>query len=132
MRKVISITRAFLILGILFSYLTISFSQYTTSTAGGEWSDDAYWNGTAPVYTNIGDDVAVNHRISCNESIVFDNVGSNKNMLTINDTLVIYGNLTMGLDDDINVAADGVLIIFGDFSAVNKVSVANGGYFVVL
>jgi hypothetical protein len=121
-------------LGLLF-FLTINcslYGQYATSSAGGEWTNDAYWGGSAPPYTNVDDDVTVSHRVQSNSSILFDSQGSNKNLLSINDTLIIYGDLTMGLDDDINVGATAVLIIFGDFSAVNKVSVANGGYFVVL
>lgn len=112
-------------------FIQQAFSQYNTTTAGGEWTDPAYWN-TAPSYTNVDNNVTIDHYIYSNSSITYQTGGGNKHSLTVNDTLIIYGNLTMGSFDDVTVGAAGVLIIFGNFSAENQVNVGNGGYFVVL
>jgi hypothetical protein len=51
--------------------------------------------------------------------------------LTVNDTLVIYGNLELKNDADITINTGGVLIIVGDFDAKNKINLAVGGVIVV-
>ena len=60
-----------------------------------------------------------------------DFVLTNNNNLTVNDTLVIYGNLELKNDADITINSGGVLIIVGDFDAKNKVDLAVGGTIVV-
>jgi len=60
-----------------------------------------------------------------------DFVLTNGNNLTVNDTLVIYGNLELKNDADITINSGGVLIIVGDFDAKNKVDLAVGGTIVV-
>lgn len=60
-----------------------------------------------------------------------DFVLTNANDLTVNDTLVIYGNLELKNDADITISPGGVLIIVGDFDAKNKVDLAVGGVLVV-
>lgn len=106
--------------------------DYATSSAGGEWTDDSYWGGSAPPYTGVTPDVYINHRIFSNSSIVFADAGSNKDHLYVNDTLIIYGSLTLGSHDDVTIGANGLLLIFGDFTSQNQVNIANGGYLIVL
>lgn len=60
-----------------------------------------------------------------------DFVLNNGNNLTVNDTLVVYGNLELRNDADITINTGGVLIIIGDFLAFNKVDLAVGGVLVV-
>ncbi|MEE4196942.1 MAG: hypothetical protein V2I54_04810 [Bacteroidales bacterium] len=108
-------------------------AQFTSATGGGEWSDPATWNeGGAPPYTNVEDDISIDSYVTSDQGISFAGGGNTVNSFTINDTLIIYGDLSLGLDDDFTLAAGAVLIVFGNFSAVNKVTVENGGTFVVL
>ncbi|MFO7369445.1 MAG: hypothetical protein R6X09_04160 [Bacteroidales bacterium] len=51
--------------------------------------------------------------------------------LTVNDTLIIYGNLYLDIDEDLTISTSGVLIVIGDFDAKNKVDLGLGGYFIV-
>jgi hypothetical protein len=53
------------------------------------------------------------------------------NNLTVNDTLIIYGNLELKNDADITINTGGVLIIVGNFDAKNKINLAVGGVIVV-
>ena len=124
--------KAIILLLFVFSAV-ISKAQYTSTTGGGEWSENSTWSGgVAPPYTNVANDVTINDYVTSDQSIVFDPNGNTKDKFTINDTLIIYGDLSLGLDDDFTLGANAVLIIFGNFTAVNKVTIENGGYFVVL
>ena len=122
------------ILTILFILFMLSIkAQHTSAPGGGEWSVPATWNeASAPVYTDIEEDITINSYVTSDQSISFAGGGNTVNSFTINDTLIIYGDLSLGLDDDFTLAAGAVLIVFGNFSAVNKVTVENGGTFVVL
>lgn len=51
--------------------------------------------------------------------------------LTVNDTLIIYGNLKLDNDEDLIISSSGVVIVLGDFEAKNKVNLGLGGYFIV-
>ena len=58
--------------------------------------------------------------------------GTKNHVLTVHDTLVIDGNLTIGNKSiNLTLPAGGVLIVLGNFTATNKITVANGGIFVV-
>ncbi|MCK5029042.1 MAG: hypothetical protein KAR57_05365 [Bacteroidales bacterium] len=124
--------KKYLILVLFLAYTLSAGAQYVSDTDGGEWSDNATWTGTAPPYTDVAFDVTISSYVTSDQSITFSGLGSNKDTFTIDDTLIIYGDLTMGLDDDFVVTANAVLIIFGNFTAVNKATIENGGYFVVL
>lgn len=51
--------------------------------------------------------------------------------LNVTDTLIIYGNLWLDNDEDLIISSSGVVIVFGDFDAKNKVDLGLGGYFIV-
>lgn len=122
-----------LVIVLILGLFSISSVYSQTTSSSGEWSVGANWvGGSSPGYTNIAKNVVIENRIHSNSSIVYKDGGSNKNSLTVNDTLIIYGSLTLGSFDDVTVGDNGVLIVFGDFTADNQVNVGNGGYFVVL
>lgn len=104
MKKIIySYKRFFLFLGLIFLTISVLRAQTTINT-----------------YTVWG-----------TQGTTQDFVLTNGNDLTVNDTLVIYGNLELKNDADITVNSGGVLIIVGDFDAKNKVDLAVGGTIVV-
>lgn len=117
---------------LLLVIFTLSLIAQTSDIGGGDWSDPNTWvEGNAPPYTNIREDIIIDSYIISNQTIEFAGGGNTRNDLTINDTLVIYGNLSMGLDDNITINTGGVLIVVGDFTAFNQVDLALGGVLVV-
>lgn len=52
-------------------------------------------------------------------------------VITVNDTLYIVGNVTLGSGASLNVAANGILIVTGDLTLEGSFDIANGGNIVV-
>ena len=131
------------ILVLFFVFIaSYAFSQRSTyDNYFGSWGNDASWDGTtAPAYLNLPDpdveDYTINGYINVGTSssvqdLTFDGSGEN-NTITINDTLVVYGdvdfaNKSMTLD----ISSGGFLIIFGNLSMSNKVVIASDGNLIV-
>ena len=104
-------------------------AQYTSlDNNDGLWTDNATWvGGTAPAVNGISDDITIYGTVSREGDIGYDD-----GLLTVNDTLLIYGNITLENDADLEIGSDGVFIVYGDYTAKNKVEVSTGGTFVVL
>jgi hypothetical protein len=117
---------------ILFLAFAFSLSAQTSDTGGGEWTDPNTWVGGVAPADPVVTDITISSYVTSNVDIAFATPGNPKNDFIVDDTLIVYGDLFMGLDDDFTVTANAVLIIFGNFEAVNQVTIENGGYFVVL
>ncbi|MDF1573094.1 MAG: HYR domain-containing protein, partial [Bacteroidales bacterium] len=122
------------LLTILF---TFSFLFLITSSATGQestrndytgnWLDNNSWvDGTNPGTAGINVDVEIYGYI-----IRWGDLDFNQGDLTVNDTLVIYGNLELGNNSGLILGADGLLIVYGDFNSANQVAVASGGTIIV-
>lgn len=121
----------FLLIGI-FAFITVYSSAQKTSYNDntGDWIDDVNWTGgSAPATSNIGEDITINGYITRNGALSFNN-GSNLTF-TINDTLVVYGDVTLGQKSILSIGSSAVFIIVGDYTSENKAEVAMGGYFIV-
>ncbi|CAD5292845.1 conserved hypothetical protein [Imperialibacter sp. EC-SDR9] len=105
------------------------------------WSTNANWtdNVAVPV-SNIGDtynsggneQIRIEKYITRNGSLSFRNIGANTKEIVIKDTLVVYGNLTFAANSySLKLLSGAVLIVFGDFSAANKVTLDNGGLLII-
>ena len=105
-------------------------ADFTSEDKKGFWTDDTMWvGGFAPPTTGISDDIEIFGYVTHVGNISFGS-GSSKT-LTITDTLVIEGSLTMGNKSNVTVADGGLLIITDDFTADNKIVVGNGGMIAV-
>lgn len=93
----------------------------------GTWTDNNTWvSGVSPGTTGINADIFIYGYVRR-----YGNLSFNQGDLTVNDTLVIYGNLTLGNNSSLFLSAGSILIVYGDYTSGNMVQVANGGIMVV-
>ncbi len=104
----------------------------------GNWEQGSSWvGGVSPAVTNIGSadlDLTINGYITRTGNLSFTNVNANASGpdLVINDTLVVVGDVTFANKAaNLILSANSILIISGNFTANNKITVENGGVFVV-
>ncbi|MEQ8811061.1 MAG: T9SS type A sorting domain-containing protein [Imperialibacter sp.] len=113
-----------------------------TKTSGFyQWTTNANWtDNTAVPVTNIGNtynasgdvQIRIEKYITRNGSLSFRNIGNNSKEIVIKDTLVVYGNMTFEVNSySLRMMTGSVLVVFGDFSAANKVTVDNGGLIII-
>lgn len=118
-------------------------SRAQTATNGFyNWETNANWtdNSAAPT-TNIGNplqnaggnpQIIIEGYITRNGALTFANIGNNTREFIVRDTLVVYGNVNFpGNSYNLILESGSVLVVFGDFTAGNKVTVNNGGLMVV-
>src|SRR5688572_27577028 len=112
------------------------YAQKTTrNNYTGTWETAASWTGGIPAATtNIGNadlNLTLNGFITRNGALSFAANNDGEDFI-INDTLVVLGNVSFANKAaNLRLGANSVFIVFGDFSAANKISIANGGIFIV-
>ncbi len=107
----------------LFSQDDISLDNYT-----GLWTDDLSWtDGTHPGTNDINDDILIKGSIKRSGGLEFKNGN-----LTVEDTLLIFGDLSLGNNAELNISDGGVVVVYGNYSSINKATVVAGGYLVVM
>lgn len=101
----------------------------------GNWIDPSSWVSEAqpaPLTTNIDDGIVIYGYITREGNLSFANVGQ-ANDLLINDTLVIKGDLSFANSAaNLIIPSGGLLIVFNDFSATNKIEIQNGGLLIIM
>ncbi|WP_179213328.1 T9SS type A sorting domain-containing protein [Ekhidna lutea] len=136
MKKVIS----FLILIGSFAIVAqeTSLNNYT-----GDWGNNASWSGGwtdgSPAFLNLPEtnaDITIQGNIKVGTTVSDQDLtfSANKDAydLTVNDTLVVHGDVTFANKAmNLNLGDDGVFIIFGDLEMNNKINIASGGTLVV-
>lgn len=105
------------------------------------WTTNANWTDNAAVpVTDIGDtynasgdvQIRIEKYITRNGALSFRNIGNNSKEIVIKDTLVVYGNMSFATNSySLRMMTGSVLVVFGDFSAANKVTVDNGGLIII-
>lgn len=99
---------------ILYLSLLNFFVQAQTSTADGDWSDGTTWGGSSPGFTGLTSPI-IDSYVTANNNLNFDS--QNNLTLTINDTLIVYGDIVFDASKNnagITVGTGNVLIVFGD------------------
>ena len=92
----------------------------------GDWIDPVAWeNGTVPAARDINHDIEILGRVVRRGSLAYQR-GSGKT-LTVKDTLVVEGHLTLGNKSNLTVHENGVLMVGGDFSVDKKSEITNYG-----
>ena len=112
----------------LFLFSTYAYSQVSTKDDYyGTWSNSSSWvsNVTPNPLTNaINDGIDIYGYITREGDLSFANVNA-ANDFTINDTLVIEGSLTLANKAaNLVIPSGGLLIVLGDFTADNKITVS--------
>ena len=121
----------------IFAYLNLSNSSDSLAANAhfyavkpGDWTDPSAWESrVVPPAMNIKHDVEILGRVVRRGSLDYKQ-GSGKT-LTVKDTLIIEGNLTLGNKSNLTVNEGGVLIIAGDFSVDKKSEITNYGMIAV-
>ncbi len=117
----------------VFAYLNVGNSEdsYAANTRfyavqPGEWSESAVWEGSvAPPTGQIKHDVEVLGHVRRRGHLSYKK--GSKKTLTVKDTLVIEGNLTLGNKSNLTVNHGGVLVVAGDLTVDKKSEITNEG-----
>lgn len=128
-----------IVLFLLVSFLGMAVDK-TTNNVTGNWTTASTWtDGVAPPITNIPStnvDYVINGTITVGAygspvSMTFKNV-NNAYDFTVNGTLIIYGDLTFDNKAmNLIIPNGGLVIVLGNLSSTNKITLSNGGTFVV-
>jgi hypothetical protein len=132
--------RLIIILTLLLLF-TCSFSKAQKASKNnytGTWESTNSWtNGVVPATANIGASLFpfnINGYITRTGNLSFANINADATgpNFTVNDTLVIHGNVTFeNKAANLVLGPNSVMIVFGDFTATNKVTVENGGILII-
>jgi len=79
-------------------------------------------------YAKDPDPIVINTKTTINNDYSIETNGT----LIVQDTLIVYGKMTMGTDANLFIEDGGVVIIYGDLYTNNKVSLAINSYLIVL
>jgi gliding motility-associated-like protein len=111
-----------------FSAFSQNFSSLNNYT--GDWETPSSWNPVWPAPQTVisGNDITISGYIFLNGSLSFTGNGS---LLTVNDTLVIRGDLLLGNNNDILINDNGILIVQGNFTMNNQTHVTANGYLII-
>ena len=109
----------------VFSQSHVSKNNYT-----GDWTTSTSWSPTwsSPQTNNLTSDITINGYITLNGSLSFSILPCN---LIINDTLVINGDLTLGLLTDLTINGNGILIVRGNLTIGAFSSIITNNYIVI-
>ena len=96
----------------------------------GSWVDNNTWEGNSvPLST---DNAEIKHSVSIPSGTIVEIFDLTlNNILTVNGTLIIYGNLETGNNSELIANSGSSIFIFGDANLANKVSLDLSSYFVV-
>ncbi|MBN2612605.1 MAG: gliding motility-associated C-terminal domain-containing protein [Bacteroidales bacterium] len=89
----------------------------------GDWENPSSWEPVwdAPETNILSSNIIINGFIRCGSSVT---INGNSSYLSINDTLVIYGDLTIGNNNSLYVNSGAILIIYGNLVSENKATIA--------
>lgn len=126
----------YILVGLLmFCVLSAARAQFPTKdNYPGTWNDADSWTSgqPSPLNTGINDEIDVYGYITRQGSLSFANIGKNSDEIIIYDTLVVQGDMTFENNSiSLTVKTGGLLVVFGNFVANNKVDLANGGTMVI-
>ncbi|HCX22960.1 MAG: hypothetical protein CMB80_21735 [Flammeovirgaceae bacterium] len=105
--------------------------ERTNSRIYAAWETNSSWvDGSAPATTGISQDISIFGYIYTGGAV--STASSGEKTMTIFDTLVVYGNLTFNSNTDVlEIKPGGVLVVFGDLSLKNQITIASGGILAV-
>lgn len=114
----------------LLSFQTILSQRVSRNYYTGDWESPLSWDPAwvEPQTELSGMDVIINGYITVNGDLTFFGTES---LLTINDTLVIKGDLTLGNNNKLELEDNSILIIWGNFSFHDNSIVAGNSYIIV-
>jgi gliding motility-associated-like protein len=129
---IVQIKRFILLLWIFWLSVQAVFSQSHVSKNNytGYWTTPASWSPPWPFpqTNNLTNDITINGYITLNGSLSFSILPCN---LIINDTLVINGDLTLGLLTNMTINGNGILIVRGNLTIGEYSNIITNNYIIV-
>lgn len=117
----------FFILFFILLSLNVFSQKVSKDNYTGDWINNSTWiDNNAPNTNNILNNCIINGKVTRIGNLDFG-LGD----LIINDTLIIFGNLSLGNNSDLIINDNGILIVYGNYSSNNQTNVGVSGYFVV-
>lgn len=105
------------------------------SAASGDWESNSSWIGdNTPAVSDIQGSISINHYITRHGNLDFKLNGGkgNNDRLSVNDDLVVFGDVVFDKESiELEITDKGRMVVFGNMTAENKVSVGNAGILVV-
>lgn len=104
----------------------VSNNNYT-----GAWESSSSWipEWTKPITTHLnGYILTINGHITVNGHLTFSGTASN---VTINDTLIIKGDMVLENNTQVTINDNGILIVMGNMSISNQTVVIANGHLIV-
>jgi gliding motility-associated-like protein len=126
--------RVGLMVCFLFTAFLSAYPQTTTySTKNnytGNWETPSSWSPiwNAPLTASFSFNITINGYISCIGPLIFSGASDT---LCVNDTLVVYGDLTLGNNSTLKINKNGILIVWGNLNAGNQTKIEANGYGIV-
>ncbi|MFO7869681.1 MAG: T9SS type A sorting domain-containing protein [Bacteroidales bacterium] len=117
-------------MGIVLCLCTFStYAETISKDTTGFWTDNSTWENGAKPTQPINTDIIINGTISteANQNLFFTTNSS----LTVHDTLIINGNLSAEVNIDFTVEEDGILIVLGNYTSENNIDIAANGKIVI-
>ena len=105
------------LVGFLLFSISLSLSAQHTSLDNytGNWSEDGTWvSGTDPGTKNLNDDVQIYGFVNR-----FGNLDFNNDNPYVYDSMVIYGDLTLGNNADLAIGPNAILIDRSNYTSGN-------------
>jgi hypothetical protein len=117
----------FIIVFLLFSgSLKISAQDTSLDNYTGNWIENGAWLSiTAPGTNNLNDDVQIYGFVNR-----FGNLDFNNGNPYVYDSLVIYGDLTLGNNADLAIGPNAIPIDRSNYTSGNQIEISNGGVMV--
>jgi len=126
------IKRIFLLLWIfwLSGQAVSSQSHVSRNNYTGTWETSASWSPPwlSPQTINLTSNITINGYITVNGSVSFSILPCN---LIINDTLVINGDLTLGLLTNLTINGSGILIVRGNLTIGEFSNIITNNYIII-
>ena len=105
--------KAILLAGLFVMFALTSFSQYQSRDVVGDWAVDANWvGGSAPDTEWNFEDVEINGKITQYDDLIIRPGVT----LTIHDTLIVDGSLSVRYEANLIIDPGGVLIVNGNLN----------------
>lgn len=124
---------------IYFNVFSYGADYATNSSVSSNWTNAANWQTGGgfsgyPGCCNLNGSATDNFYI--NGKVTLNGAGTplltvSKGTLIVNDTLIVYGNLRIENNGDLEINDGAALIIYGDLSIANKVDIAANAYLII-
>ena len=125
----------------IFVFFEAIADKTTKNDYTGAWGDNSSWvGGTAPDFSNLPSPSDENYTIqgyinvgspSSTQNLTFS-ANKDSYTITVNDTLVVYGDVDFANKAmNLSIGNGGLLIIFGDLDMNNKIDINSNGSLIV-